>query len=123
MLSVVLGDEGEPLSLANPIGPTILSAQDLTGDFGYYAVDPATTPMNDLAKRAAITDLAPLLIQLGADPKNILEEVVRTFQLPESFTAPPPPPPAQEPVPTGLAEQPVEAQAAPLPQQPLPPEV
>jgi len=123
MLSVVLGDDGEPLSLANPIGPTILSAQDLTGDFGYYAVDPATTPMNDLAKRAAITDLAPLLIQLGADPKNILEEVVRTFQLPESFTAPPPPPPAQEPIPTGLAEQPVEAQAAPLPPQALPPEV
>jgi hypothetical protein len=113
ILSVVLGDEGEPLALPNPLGPTILSADDLTGDFQYTAVDPATTPMNDLAKRAAITELAPLLLQLGADPKTILEELVRTFQLPESFTAPPPPPPAQEPIPTGFAEQPVEAPVAP----------
>jgi hypothetical protein len=123
ILSVVLGDEGEPLSLPNPLGPTILSADDLTGDFQYYAVDPATTPMSDLAKRAAITELAPLLLQLGADPKNILEEVVRTFQLPETFTAPPPPPPAQEPIPTGLAEQPAEAPVAPALPPTLPPEV
>lgn len=124
MLSVVLGDEGEPLTLSNPIGPTILSADDLTGDFQYTAVDPATTPMNDLAKRAAITQLAPLLLQLGADPVNILEELVRTFQLPETFTAPPPPPPTPAAPGAGLpAGAPpaaaVESQGAPLPTPPF----
>ena len=93
LLSVVLGDDGEPLSLPNPVGPTILSADDLTGDFQYTAVDPATTPMNDLAKRSAIQNLAPLLMQLGIDPKQVLAEIVRTFQLPESFLIPPEPEP------------------------------
>lgn len=114
ILSVVLGDEGEALSLSNPLGPTILSADDLTGDFQYYAVDPATTPMNDLAKRAAITQLAPLLLQLGANPSVLLEELVRTFQLPESFTTAPPPPPATEEQQPAQAN--VEAQGAtPIP--------
>ena len=96
LLSVVLGDDGEPLSLPNPVGPTILSADDLTGDFQYTAVDPATTPMNDLAKRSAIQNLAPLLMQLGIDPKQVLAEIVRTFQLPESFLIPPEPEPEPE---------------------------
>ena len=125
MLALILGDEGEPLALPNPIGPMILSADDLTGDFQYHAVDPATTPMNDLAKRATLQQLIPLLMQLGVDPKALLDEVVRTFQLPEEFTAPPPPPPAQEPIPTGFADQPVEAPATPpspaAPAAPTPP--
>jgi hypothetical protein len=85
MLSVVLGDDAEPLSLPNPVGPTILSADDLTGDFGYWAVDAGTTPMSDLTKQQALERLAPLLLQLGADPKAVLGELVRTYQLPESF--------------------------------------
>jgi len=85
MLSVVLGDEAEPLSLPNPVGPTILSADDLTGDFSYWAVDAGTTPMSDLAKQQALERLAPLLLQLGADPQQVLAELVRTYQLPESF--------------------------------------
>ena len=120
ILSVVLGDDGEPLSLPNPIGPTILSSDDLTGDFQYTAVDPATTPMNDLAKRAAIQNLAPLLLQLGIDPKAMLAEVVRTFQLPESFLVEPPPP---EPAPASPADPNApEATGAPL-QPPIQPPV
>jgi hypothetical protein len=85
MLSVVLGDDAEPLSLPNPVGPTILSADDLTGDFGYWAVDAGTTPMSDLTKQQALERLTPILLQLGADPKAVLGELVRTYQLPESF--------------------------------------
>lgn len=108
MLAVILGDEGEPLSLPNPVGPMILSADDLTGDFQYHAVDPATTPMNDLAKRATLQQLTPLLLQLGVPQKALLEEVVRTFQLPEEFTAEPPPPPIPEaPASPGLEAEPV----------------
>lgn len=85
ILSVVLGDDAEPLALPNPIGPTILSADDLTGDFGYWSEDSGTTPMNDFTKQQSLERLGPLLVQLGADPKMVLEEVVRVFQLPDGL--------------------------------------
>ena len=97
MLSVVLGDDAEPLALPNPVGPTILSADDLTGDFGYWAVDAGTTPLSDLAKQQSLERLAPVLVQLGADPRIILEEMVRVFQLPEDLAVPAPPPPEAAP--------------------------
>jgi hypothetical protein len=111
MLSVILGDEGEPLALPNPVGPTILSADDLTGDFVYYAVDPATTPLNDLAKRAALERLTPLLLQLGVAGEDLLSEVVRTFGLPESFAQP-----LQR---AGSAEEEEGAGSPPLPLSPM----
>ena len=82
MLSVILGDDAEPLALPNPVGPTILSADDLTGDFTYWADDAGSTPMSDFTKQQSLERLAPVLVQLGADPALILKEMVRTFQLP-----------------------------------------
>ncbi len=97
MLSVILGDDAEPLALPNPVGPTILSADDLTGDFRYWAVDAGTTPMSTLAKQAALERLTPLLAQLGTPPTELLEELVRAYQFPESFVAVPTPEPIPEP--------------------------
>lgn len=88
MLSVILGDDAEPLTLPNPIGPMLLSADDLTGDFGWWAVDAGQTPMSDMSKRKNLADLTPLLVQLGADPALILKELVRTYQLPETLSTP-----------------------------------
>lgn len=102
ILAVTLGDDAEPLALPNPIGPTVLSSADLTGDFQYWAVDPGGTPLNDLAKQQALERLTPLLIQLGTSPADLLAELVRTYQLPESFTEVQPPPAA----PAGPAGQP-----------------
>ena len=73
MLSVVLGDDAEPLALPGPVGPTILSADDLTGDFGYWA-DAGTTPMSDLAKQQSLERLAPILVNEVQDPALILEK-------------------------------------------------
>ena len=112
MLSVVLGDDAEPLALPNPVGPTILSADDLTGDFSYWAVDAGTTPMSDLFKQQSLERLAPVLVQLGADPTIILEEMVRVFQLPANLAIPAPPP---EPVPA-QGEMVPEGAVAPLPE-------
>ena len=92
MLSVILGDDAEPLALPNPVGPTVLSTDDLTGDFTYWAVDAGTTPMSDLAKQAALERLTPLLAQLGTPAEKLLAEIVRAYQLPESFVAAPAPP-------------------------------
>lgn len=85
MLSVVLGDEAEPLALPNPVGPTNLSAEDLTGDFSYWAVDAGTTPMSDLAKQQSFERLVPTLLNLGVPREVVLAELVRAFQLPEAF--------------------------------------
>ncbi len=109
ILSVLLGDEAEPLSLPNPIGPTMLSADDLTGDFGYWAVDAGSTPMADEVKRNSLERLAPVLVQLGADPKAILDELVRTYDLPRTLAEVLEPEPIAEP------------QVAPVPGE-LPPE-
>jgi hypothetical protein len=95
MLSVVLGEDAEPLALPNPVGPTVLSADDLTGDFGYWAIDAGTTPVSDATKQQSLERLSPVLVQLGADPKAVLEEIVRAFQLPQDLgkSLPPAPPP------------------------------
>jgi len=85
MLSVVLGDDAEPLALPNPIGPTNLSADDLTGDFTFFAVDAGTTPMSDLAKQQSLERLVPTLLSLGAPREAVLAELVRAYQLPEAF--------------------------------------
>lgn len=97
MLSVMLGDEAEPLALPNPVGPTMLSADDLTGDFGYWAQDAGSTPMSDDIKRQSLERLAPLLISLGADPNQVREELVRTYDLPTALAEAAPPPPMEEP--------------------------
>lgn len=85
ILSVVLGDEAEPLALPNPVGPTNLSAEDLTGDFTYWAVDAGTTPMSDLARQQSLERLVPTLLNLGAPREAVLAELVRAYQLPEAF--------------------------------------
>lgn len=95
MLSVVLGDDAEPLDLPNPVGPTVLSAEDLTGDFRYWAEDAGSTPMSNLAKQQTLVTVAPLIQQLGGDPKVLLEELVRVFQLPPQLATLAPPPPTE----------------------------
>jgi len=85
MLSVLLGDEAEPLALPNPVGPTNLSADDLTGDFTYWAVDAGTTPMSDLSRQQSLERLVPTLLNLGAPRQVVLNELVRAYQLPEAF--------------------------------------
>lgn len=83
ILSLVLGDSAEPLSLPYPSGPTMLSAEDLTGDMEFYAEDAGATPISDASKRQSLVQLAPLLVQLGTDPTRLRTELIRAFQLPE----------------------------------------
>jgi hypothetical protein len=99
MLSLVLGDSAEPLALPYPSGPTMLSAEDLTGDMSYYAEDAGATPISDASKRANLVQLAPLLVQLGADPERLRMELVRAFQLPEDLAEAAQPPAPEAPVP------------------------
>jgi hypothetical protein len=121
MLSVMLGDEAEPLSLPNPIGPTMLSADDLTGDFDYWAVDAGSTPMSDLTKQQALVSQAGLLLQLGVSPEKLRAEIIRAFDFPEDFNVVEPPPPAA-PMPAPVEEGAPGPDAGMLPDVPgLPP--
>jgi len=117
ILSVVLGDEQEPLALPNPVGPTMLSAEDLTGDFRYWAVDAGQTPMSDMVKQQSLERLSMLLVQLGAQPAEVLEELVRVYNLPERLSEPAPPPeePGLPPEPEVTEEMPPPGGVLPLP--------
>ena len=117
MLSVILGDEGEALSLPAPVGPTVLSAEDLTGDFTYWAVDQGSTPMSDLVKQNNLERLAPMLVQMGVPPDVVLEEIVRTYNLPESFVPAARPAPPEAPPGPELQEVPEAAPPLPFPSQ------
>lgn len=105
MISVMLDDEAEVLTLPNPSGPTMLSADDLTGDFEIEVSDAGTTPMSDAVKRQTLLSLVPTLIQLRSDPNNqeLLNEVVRVYQLPESLAKIAPKPAAEAPVTDGVS--------------------
>jgi hypothetical protein len=103
MLSVMLGDEAEPLSLPNP------------------AVDAGSTPMSDLTKQQALVSQAGLLLQLGVSPEKLRAEIIRAFDFPEDFNIVEPPPPAA-PMPAPVEEGAPGPDAGMLPEMPgLPP--
>jgi hypothetical protein len=98
MLAVTLADEGEPLVLPN-VGPIVLTAQDLEADYTYWAADAGSSPMADQAKRDEMTQLVPLLLQLGVAPESLRSEMIRMYGLPETLLLPPEAPPSAEEVP------------------------
>jgi hypothetical protein len=98
MLAVILDDDGEALNLPG-VGPVILTEQDLKGQFPTFALDQGSTPMGDAAKRDSLVQLIPALSQLGAPADALLQELVRAFNLPDSFTTPAELPPELPPTP------------------------
>ena len=98
MLAVILDDDGEALNLPG-VGPVILTEQDLKGQFPTFALDQGSTPMGDAAKRDSLVQLIPALSQLGAPASALLQELVRAFNLPDSFTTPAELPPELPPTP------------------------
>lgn len=104
MLGVLMGDETEVVRLSNR--PQVLNAKDLTGDFGFFAVDSGSTPVAEAVKKQELLNLLPVLQGLGVPNALLLEKVVRLYDLPEDF------------LPTGSstpAAPPVGAPPAPLP--------
>lgn len=89
MLAVALGDDVEPLVLPPPAGQVLLSAEDITGDFRYIAVDGGSTPLSDAAQKAELMGLIPLLQALGVPAAALVAHIVRVWGLPEEFTPAP----------------------------------
>jgi hypothetical protein len=63
MLATLLGDEDEMVRLNDKV--QVLSSDDLTGDFGYFAEDSGATPMTEAVRKQELMNLIPVLQALG----------------------------------------------------------
>ena len=84
MMSLFL-DQSKPEAILVDGVPQVIKPSDLMGDFLVYASDMATTPMSEQMAKTQLLENVPTLIQLGVPPKEVLQEVVRMLNLPESF--------------------------------------
>jgi hypothetical protein len=74
--------------------PKVITVQDLDAKFKIVALDQSSTPLSEALKRNNLVQLLPILTQLGVPTDKIKEELVRIYDLPESFMDAPPPAPA-----------------------------
>jgi len=72
-----------PISLGDQI--VLLRPETFDADFTVIAQDGASTPISKALKQQEIVSLIPVLQSLGVSIDKIREEVVKTFDLPESF--------------------------------------
>ena len=103
--------EKHPEDLKTPIliekKPKVISQTALEGYFQFIAVDQGSTPVGKAIERAQLERLAPVLVQLGADPAALLRELALKFDLPDTLVpppAPPAPPPGAPPTGPGVSE-------------------
>lgn len=113
MLATLMGEQVEVVRLANK--PQVLQADDLTGDFTFYAQDSGSTPMSEAVKKQEVMQLAPTLMELGVPGEKVLELLVRVYDLSEDLL-----PSEDSPVQAPPPEQGPAAPGAMQPQQGLP---
>ena len=65
--------------------PKIISSIDLEAKFKIVALDQSSTPLSQALKRNNIVQLLPVLLQLGVNPATIKDELIRLFEMPDSF--------------------------------------
>jgi hypothetical protein len=90
-LLTLLTEEGETTVLDVEGSAKVLTSEDLEGKFRINALDQGSTPLSDAIRKQNLISLLPTLQGLGVQPQNILEEIVRSYELPESFLEQPPP--------------------------------
>ena len=83
MMRVFLGEDSDIVLLNGK--PEVISANDLQGNFGYYAQDSGSTPISEAIQKQEFMQTVPLLQQLGVPPQQILKELIRVYDLPESL--------------------------------------
>jgi hypothetical protein len=83
MMRVFLGEETDIILLNGR--PELIRSSDLYGNFGYYAQDSGATPISEAVQKQEFMMAIPLLQQLGVAPQQILKELIRLYDLPESL--------------------------------------
>lgn len=89
----LLADEGETAVLDVEGEARVITPQDLEGKFRINALDQGSTPLSDALRKQNLISLIPTLQGLGVSGRSILEEIVRSYELPKDFLEPPEPPP------------------------------
>ncbi len=90
----LLSEEGETAVLDVEGAARVMTSEDLQGKFRINALDQGSTPLSDAIRKQNLLSLLPTLQALGVQPRKVLEEIVRAYELPKDFLeeAPPPPP-------------------------------
>ena len=65
--------------------PIVLTPEHFSAKFKIVAADGSSTPISGLIQKQQLTELAPMLMQLGVPQQAILEEIVNAYNLPEKF--------------------------------------
>jgi hypothetical protein len=91
MFRVYLQDE--PVTLLVKGKYMNVQSSDLYDDFNIYSQDNASTPVSDAVRKSELLGSSSLLMSMGVPPEEMLKELVRTLNLPESFLQPAAPAP------------------------------
>jgi len=110
-ISLLTEDNEQAVIQVNQL-PKVITVQDLDAKFRIVALDQSSTPLSEALKRSNLVQLLPVLTQLGVSPEKIKEEIVRLYDLPESFMETPPQPPLPQ---QGMSGAPEEAAMNTLP--------
>jgi len=86
MYRVYLGEE--PVTLLVKGKYLRVSGADLYDDFNIYSQDNASTPVSDAVRKSELLGASNLLMAMGVPQQEMLKELVRTLNLPESFLQP-----------------------------------
>ena len=84
MLVYTLLPEEKPVILVGKKA-RFITADSLDHKFRYFALDQASTPLSKEMKKRQLLELLPVLGQLGVPQDKILEDIVRAFELNESY--------------------------------------
>ena len=83
MMKIFLQDEPDVIVIN---GKTqIVRAEDLDGDFSFYALDAGATPVSEAVKKQDFLQSIGVLMELGVPQQKVLQELVRKLDLPEDF--------------------------------------
>jgi hypothetical protein len=93
MYRVYLGED--PVTLLVKGKYLRVSGSDLYDDFNIYSQDNASTPVSDAIRKSELLGASNLLMAMGVPQQEMLKELVRTLNLPESFLQPAQPPPQE----------------------------
>jgi hypothetical protein len=81
----LLADDKEQAVIEVDKLPKVITVEDLDAKFKIVALDQSSTPLSEALKRANLVQLLPVLTQLGVPTAKIKEELIRIYDLPDSF--------------------------------------
>ncbi len=90
MMVYTLEEDDKPVIMVGK-KPRYVTADALDHKFRYFALDQAATPLSKELKKRQLLELLPVLSQLGVPPEKIREEIVREFNIPDTFLEVPEP--------------------------------